>query len=368
MALFGTSRSFIGLDIGTSSLKVVELLDRRRRFEVVTYAQATIPNLLLHPEGTDDDEIQQLATIISRLLDAAGVTSDVVIAALPSSIVFSTVLTLPDVPDADMDKAVHFAARDVVPANLDEMVLGWSRVGQPPHMDQENVVPQAPVQPNVPTRAASNAAVPVFVTAAPKDVVGRYTRLIELLTLELLALEVETFPLARSLLGTPTDTAMIVDIGDRVTTFHIIDRGTPRVSQTVDYGGREITLAIAQALSLSVEQAEEKKMAVGLAADSAQLGQVTEVATEKLTQQARQLLQLYQRKVGRSVPKTVLIGGGANLRGIAPFWAQAVGHTVTVGNPWKGLAFPQALESRLLELGPFYAVAVGLAQRGFVLV
>ncbi|MEX2055019.1 MAG: pilus assembly protein PilM, partial [Candidatus Andersenbacteria bacterium] len=203
--------------------------------------------------------------------------------------------------------------------------------------------------------------------AAPKDVVTRYTKLIDLLKLNLFALEVETFPLVRSLLAGPQDTAMIVDIGDLVTTFHIIDQGTPRVSHSIDYGGGSVTQAIAQALAIDTAAAEEKKVSVGLKGQAAQeLVQVTQAATEKLWQQAKQLLELYGRKMGRRVPKTILIGGGANMRGLPEAWAASVGHPVVVGNPWRGLSFPQTLEPRLQELGPFYAVAVGLAQRGFI--
>ncbi|MEX1997902.1 MAG: pilus assembly protein PilM [Candidatus Andersenbacteria bacterium] len=364
MALFSSSSAYIGLDIGTSSLKVVELIDRRRRLEVVTYAQANLSNLLTDVVGDDEDEIRAVAAVVSRMLDSASVSTDQVIAALPSSVVFSTVLTLPDIPEPDMDKAVHFAARDVVPANLDEMVLGWSRVGQPPHMENEKPTTAPPATPVSPS--SNLQTVPVFVTAAPKDLVTRYTKLMELLRLELFALEVETFPLVRSLLTNQYDSAMIVDIGDRVTTFHIIDGGTPRVSHTIEHGGRAISANIAQALALSPAAAEQKKVEFGLINQAPpELTIAAMQVVQKILDQAQHLLQLYERKAGRALTKTVLIGGGANLRGLTAVWSEFIGHSVTVGNPWRGLAYPQTLDARLHELGPMYAVAVGLAQRGF---
>lgn len=365
MAFFGPSSAVLGLDIGTSSLKVVELIARRKGLEVATYAQANLSNLLTEVTGDDADEIAAVAATVERMLERAGVATDKVVAALPSSVVFSTVLTLPDIPDQDMEKAVTFAARDVVPANLEEMVLGWSRLGQSPHM-----ATRAAGSTNAPAAMKqSGEPIPVFLTAAPQELVTRYTKLMERLHLELLALEVETFPLVRALLAPPHDSALIVDIGDRVTTFHIIDRGTARVSHTTDYGGHAISSAIAQAMAASLAEAEEMKVTHGLGPGASdKLRTAITNAMQPVVTQATQLLGLYQRREGRNITKSVLIGGGANLRGIAAWWSTAAGHTAAVGNPWRGLAYPKELGERLQQLGPTYAVAVGLAQRGFATV
>lgn len=363
MALFGSPRSYLGLDIGTSALKVVELLDRRRTIEVAAYAEANVPNILINPAGNEQDAIRRVANVVTRMLDEAGVIGDAVVAALPSGIVFSTVLQLPDIPDEDLDRAVHFAARDVVPADLDDMVLGWSRLGAPPHMDgqDDTGVPDAAV----PAATKAGTLLPIFITAAPKDVVNRYTTLMEILKLELVALEVETFPLVRSLLPTPSDSALIVDIGDQATTYHIIDRGTPRLSHTIDHGGGKITQAIADAMSVSLEEAHQLKVRHGLRDTApAPALQAMQSAVAELVTQAQRLTGLYQDKSGRSIAKTILIGGGAKLGALAEGWTKAGGGSAKVGNPWRGLSYPKGVEAHLNESGPMFAVAVGLAQRG----
>jgi Tfp pilus assembly PilM family ATPase len=75
-------------------------------------------------------------------------------------------------------------------------------------------------------------------------------------------------------------------------------------------------------------------------------------------------MSLYASQNGRQVRRSILIGGGANLKHLPALWEQNIGHKAFVGNPWRGLAYPQALENRLSSLGPTYAVAVGLAERG----
>ncbi|MEX1111868.1 MAG: pilus assembly protein PilM, partial [Candidatus Andersenbacteria bacterium] len=371
MAFFGTPNAFIGLDIGTSSLKLVELVNRRRRVELATYAEASVENLLVNPDGKDDqDEIEYTAELVKRMLNAAGVTSDILVGALPSSTVFSTVLTMPQIPENEMEKAVRFAARSVVPADLEEMVLGWSRLGEQPHMstDEKNESGQAGAA-NEKVDAEKNAdgPVPVFLTAAPKKVVDRYLEVVKRTGLKLFALEVETFPLIRSLLQEVNSSALIIDIGDQATTYHIIDDGTPRVSHTIEYGGKDITKEIAGALGISIEEAEKNKYAHGLDQSAPEKQKAaTASAVDRQIKKAGDLLGLYSKQQGRQIKKTVLIGGGANLKMIKDYWAKSSGHVVQIGNPWKGLSYPEKLENQLQLLGPTYGVAVGLAQRGFV--
>lgn len=368
MALFGTSSSFLGLDLGTSTLKVVELVDRRKRLELTAYAQANLPNILIQPPGSVDDALRVTANVVSQMLEKAHSTSDTVIAALPSSVVFSTVMMLPDLPEADLAKAVHFAARDVVPTSLDEMVLGWSRLGAQPHMDTgvSDLVEKEGSTPVKEAVSSKAAAVPVFVTAAPKAIIDRYLKLVELLKLKLHALEVETFPLARSLLNQSADSALIFDLGDKATTYHLIDRGAARISFTLEYGGQNITTDLAKSMAISVDEAEQQKAQFGLQnSGSAILHTSIEKSMNSIIQQARRLQESYRKDTGRSINKIVLIGGGANMPGLAETCSRLLSVKATVGDPWKGLSYPEGLESRLTELGPRYAVAVGLALRGF---
>lgn len=376
MALFTSSPAFLGLDLSTSTIKIVELIDRKKRIELTTYAQANVSNLLLKSGSEEEDSLNQVATIIARMVEKSHAMAEFVVCALPSSIVFSTVLMLPNVNEVEMERAVHVAARDVVPLDIDQMVLGWSRLGHQPHMDVEPN--QAPLQPagstppapattpTATTAAGSATTAPVFLTAAPKEVVRRYLRLIEILGLQLYALEVETFPLARSLLNRLTDSAMIIDIGTQVTSFHIIDRGTPRLSHALEYGGKNITQTLADALKISQEEADILKTQHGLGPTlPPNATPILQAAVLRIAEQAKKVMATYQGNGDGHFDKTILIGGGALMPGLAEIFAHFLGQNVNVGNPWRGLSYPDKLEYRLHGLGPQYAVAVGLALRGF---
>lgn len=375
MALFGTQNAVVGVDIGTSSLKIVELVNRRKRLEVAAYAQADMPNMLVDPPADSAQAVKRTADLLSSMMEKAGVVSDMVVAGLPSSSVFSTVMEMPDIPDEDLEKAVKFAARDVVPADLDEMVIGWSRATEAPHMETDETTLatknlKAAIEPatNAPAdilRNVGDTKVSVFLTAAPQVIVNRYLEVVKTLDVKLLALEVETFPLARSLLSSERDSALLVDIGDLNTTFHIIDTGTPRVTHSIEYGGQHITEVVMHALGVSEGQADEIKAKHGLLAHAPSKQRTAiELLVQKQVDKAEGLLSLYQQKENRAVSRSILIGGGANLPGLKEFWSKQLRHATTIGNPWKGLAYPQELERHLQYSGPTYGVAVGLALRG----
>lgn len=366
MSLFGSPTTYIGVDLGTSTSKIVELVDRKHRIELTTYAESNMKNLLVNPPNGDQDAVSRTADMLRQMMERAGTSADSVVAALPGGVVFSTVLMMPRIPDSEMENAVRFAARDVVPADIDEMVLGWSRLGSDPHMATDHA--GTALVPNELRSAPApiDGPMPVFITAAPKDIVARYISVFESMQITLLALEVETFPLVRSLLHSGGSSTLLVDIGSRATTFHIIDGGTPRVSHTIDFGGYDITSAIMQSLGILEPEAEAQKIAQGLLPDQDQRARIAiESAVARQADKAKDLLSLYEQKEKRHISKAVVIGGGANLKGLPEYWSRAIGIQTSVGNPWKGLSYPEKVEEALKYNGSRFCVAVGLALRSF---
>lgn len=353
MALFNPKESYLGVDLGTSTAKIVELTEKHNSIELVTYAEANVGNLLVNPPAGDQDAIDKTIALLQQMIEKSGATAKNVIAALPGGSVFSTVLLLPNISEEEMEKAVRFAARDVVPADIDEMVIGWSRVGSQAHMqtDRKEKVPEKISEVK---KVNMDQQVPVFVTAAPKDIVNRYITVFQRLNLTLLALEVETFPLVRSILTNPPTSTLLVDIGAHATTFHIIDKGIPRVSQTIEVGG------------FTEQDVEKQKIEFGILPEQdAAIRVALEATLAHQAEKAKELLAVYEQKEKHRIEKSVLIGGGANLKGLPEYWGKAVGMQALIGNPWKDVAYPKQLEEMLKIIGPRYGVCVGLALRGF---
>lgn len=192
MALLGSPRAYLGLDIGTSHIKLVELIDRGNRHELATYADAPVS-----PSINPVD-------LITRMLDKAQTSADALIMSLPNSATFCTRLTLPDIPKADLTAAIKFKASEVVPTPLDDVELTWHK------------------QPGG-----------VYLVAAAKGTVADYRRLADQLNLKLVRLEAEILPLIRTHAVSSRQNILFCNIGELEVTLHVANHGFPLLSRTV---------------------------------------------------------------------------------------------------------------------------------------
>lgn len=347
MSFFRRERTGIGVDFGTSSVKVVELRGGRDRVWLTTYAIAFQKNTLT--QGGDPDSVGRMSVVLRAMAERAKVSRGSVSAALPILSVFSTVINLPVMPERELNAAVILHAKNYVPSPLTEVVLGWTTIGQP------TATPAAGTQ-------------EVFLTAAPRDTVHRYESVFERVGRKIAALEVESFPLARSLLRGDARPVFLVDLGDRTTSFSVVERGYLRLNQAVDIGGEALTSVIAEKLQIPREQAEARKRSEGLDARSSERGVVAAALRPvvlDLVSRAENIRRLYEQKRGQAVAVVQLIGGGALLPGLQALWTSVTGMPCEVGNPWRGITVPAILGDHLKRLGPSFAVAVGLALRPF---
>lgn len=400
MALFRGPTVGIGVDVGTSTMKVVELASVKGQVTLVTYGTVRQPNLLLG--ASSPDAVAQLAVVLRALLQRAKVSNTSVAAALPVLSAFSTVVELPAMPERELETAVTFAAKNYVPSPLKDVVLGWTPIAAPREADLPRapaaagvLAAAAPAGPPAPEPAAAAPAPgawlgalvrrpraggdagarpggkpevrkvqDIFLTAAPRDLVTRYTQLFERVGVTLAALEVESFPLVRSLLAGEREPVLLVDLGDRTTSFSVVDERYLRVNQAMDTGGTALTEAIAAKTGLPTEEAEGKKQREGLTGgDESPLTSAMRPVLTEIIQRGEALRRLYERKRTKVLRKVILIGGGSRLLGLTAFWTSLTGVPTELGNPWRGIAVPTPLTERLRTLGPSFAVAVGLALR-----
>lgn len=364
MAFFSKRESFIGLDIGTSSIKIVELSrDRKEGIRLSTYASAKSS---LSLSQINEESVAKIAIITHEMLRRSGVSATATVAALPNLSVFSTVISLPEMNERDLEKAVILAAKNYVPTPLKDVVLGWTVMKEPAKTITLSEK-EGEDDKGKPHHQLAHKNSEVFLTAASKDLVQNYSAVIERLNLNLVALEIESFPISRSLLGSSKEPVLLVDIGDLSTNFSIVDNGYLRINQSTDVGGDAITKTIATKLNISEDEAEQRKCQLGLGQDGADngLAAAAKIVIKDIIERSVNLRRIFERKSNRSVTRTILIGGGANLKNIVKYWEEVSGLPTEVGNPWRGIKVAPVLSNKLLAIGPSFAVAVGLALREF---
>lgn len=351
------SQSYIGVDFGTSSIKIVELRSEDGHPRLMTYGYVEQPTDVVKSDSRAS--LEQLVSTLKAVIKKSGTTSRRVVSALPSIAVFNSIISLPVMPAKDLFSAVRWEAKKIVPMSLDEMVLDW-RV-----LRNDNEAAGQPDNHKATGTAEGPKNMKVLITAAPKTLVKRYMDIFKLAELEIVGLETEAFSLVRSLLGNDQSAVMVVDIGAIATEISVILDGIPFLNRSIDVGGDTITKSIANGLNIDTDRAEQIKRDFGITAggSSSQIPRVVEFVMNNIVNEIRYILSLYQNQNERPIDKIILSGGSAFLPNLTVYLEQTIRLKTSIGDPWSHIAYPVELKPVLDEIGPRFAVAIGLAMR-----
>lgn len=354
MAQFNPKQSFVGIDIGTSSLKVVQLGEENGRPRLMTYGYFEGRTDLVK---ADTPAAQQAAVAaLKAVVHDARVSSTQAIAALPSYAVFTSIISLPLMTRKELNAAVRWEAKKFVPMPIDDLVLDWKLLKEPT------------AAPTPTERSPKNLR--VLITAAPKTLVQRYNTVFKAAGLQIMALDTEAFALERSLIGTDPSSVMIVDIGATATDIAILVDGIPIVNRSINVGGDTITDAIAKNLNVDRDRAEQFKRDFGLSVgvnNTVQVPKTIEFVLSSIISEIRFVLNnLYRAQNPNPVEKIILSGGSAFLLNLPVYLEKTLSLKTFVGDPWARVVYPVDLKPVLQEIGPRFAVAIGLAMREIV--
>ncbi len=372
--------AYLGIDIGSGGMKVVELHKTKGRPQLWTYGMLN-ESLDIHigqqddaqtpaadkekpfvsekkqkkkknaPVVFDDPRVDQYADYLKALLKESKTTTTHATASLPVSYVFHTVLTLPEMEEKEMESVIQAQVAKVVSKPIEQMQI----VHQPVPISKEEKEKQKYQK--------------VLVTAAPKSLIQFYTAIFQKAGLQLEELETEAFALERSLVGKDTATSMIVDIGSERTNFFIIDQGLPMTHRSISMGGKDVSAILAQRLGVDPQDVEQIKR------DMSQLGagdipvDAFHNLIDPIIQEIRYGFDLYLHQTGnegKRSEKIILTGGTSHFPPIAKQLSNAFDMRVFVGDPWGRVVYQQGLKPVLDDIGPRMAVSIGLAMRNIV--
>ncbi|PJE76268.1 hypothetical protein COV04_00075 [Candidatus Uhrbacteria bacterium CG10_big_fil_rev_8_21_14_0_10_48_11] len=334
-----SSATYLGIDIGSASLKLVELRSAAGVPELVTYGIAELP---LAEPGSTRPSIEAIGDTLAALYKEMNASAKKCYSALSSDEIFTSIISLPKLKKKEFMPVVEEEAAKLLSRPVNEMVL----------------------DPQILEDASDTTTQRVLLVAAPKELVERYEAIFKRAKLELLGLETEGFALVRSLVGRDRVGVCVVDFGASTTDITVIADGTPYFNRSLTLGGRNLTLAMRDILGLSLEDAEQVKRDVGLqASEHGQPPDVLLKIIKPIAEEIRYTLQLFREQTGRNVEKIILSGGSAMLAGFAEYLETTLKMRTYIGDPWARVRYPLELKS-LLELSASrYGVAVGLAMR-----
>ncbi|KPJ85508.1 hypothetical protein AMJ57_02915 [Parcubacteria bacterium SG8_24] len=371
MGLFGSSKkSYLGIDLGSGGIKVVELQNEKGRARLVTYGfnERTPDEQPTNPI----DSPKETAELLRKIVKAARGTVLKAVGGLPIASVFSSVISVPKGPDKEMKEAIQWQAKKLIPVPLEEMVLDSKIISGPKDKKSGDkpAGPAASKEGEKGDKKKEQKTVQVLITGAAKSMVQKYVAVFKTAGLELVSLETETFALIRSLIGKDKTTSMLVDIGSVRTNIVIVENGIPYVTRSLDMGGVELTKAMAKALSLELSAAEKMKCdikSVSSLYPGEGLPKIFEHTLAPMLTELQYSMNLYagqdDENQGKRIEKVILTGGSAALPALAGHVSERLNVRAYVGDPWARVVYPDGLRPVLEEIGPRYAVAVGLAMR-----
>ncbi|HEY4476683.1 MAG TPA: type IV pilus assembly protein PilM [Candidatus Paceibacterota bacterium] len=340
----------VGLDIGHSSIKAVQLRREKGQAILETYGE-----IALGPYG--DLAVGQVTNLaepklvetLRDLFTEANVNTQLTSVAIPLRSSLLIIMELPDVGRAKLEKVVPIEARKYIPVPISEVELDWWVI--PRVSESKEVVERKQVE--------------VLLAAIHHDIIGQYRSVMKALGREVSFFEIETFGALRSVFGGDLSPTVIIDLGAGTTKVAIVDYGVVRLSHTVSKGSQDITLSISRSLGVEFAKAEEIKRRVGLVetVEGERVIGLVSTIVEYIFSEVTKVLTIYQHKQGRAISKIILIGGGALLKGILDVASRSFEVPVTLGNPFEQVEYPAFLDAVLSSSGPGFAVAMGLALR-----
>ncbi|MDQ7842932.1 MAG: type IV pilus assembly protein PilM [Armatimonadota bacterium] len=358
MGFFGP-KSYVGVDIGSRAIKVVELAPAGQRYRLLHAGMGETPAGTVKEREVVDP--QALGVAIRQVLSSAGVKAGRVVSAVGGQAVIVRELKLPPMSADELRQAARYEAERYIPYALREVNMDFDVIGETVEDNQKKVV--------------------ILLVAARQEIVDKHVEALAAAGLQPFVLDVESFAVMRALNprtdGDGAEAVVVVDLGAETTDIIIMEGGQLRLTRNLSIGGDSLTKAIAARLDMefkTAEQLKEEKGAVLLegepmpddrtvmALHDAMLPILGDLATE-----IRRSMDYFQTRWRESrVRRVVLSGGTARLTNLDRFLSLELGVETVVGDPFAQCEIPGHVlpgDARR-QMAPALATAVGLAMRG----
>ncbi len=355
----GGAPNAVGIDIGSSAIKVVEIKKKGGKAVLETYG-----SISLGPYGdTDIGRITNLSDdkiieALKEVLKQSGTTTPSSALSIPvqSSLIFTIELPT-EIKDGDMDTIVTTEARKYIPVPITEVSVDYFSLPEKEPSYEESHDPDHAL--------ASSPKREVLVVAIQNDAITRLRTVVEKSNINADFLEVEIFSSVRSNFEHELSLVLLVDLGASRTKLSLVEFGTVKNYHTVNRGGADISDAISKSLSIPFPKAEEMKKEFGLfgSPEEKNLADIIKVHVDYIFAETNNVLLSYEKKYNRTISKVILTGGGAMLKGLKEIAADNFKAEVQIGHAFGKVGAPQFLEKVLEATGPEFAVAIGLALR-----
>lgn len=362
------SPSALGVDIGSSAIKIVQLKKKNGQAVLETYGE-----LALGPYaglGVGQAAILPPDKIAQALMDLmkekeVNITTNKCGISIPFASSLMAVIEMPEVSSKQLSVMVPLEARKYIPVPISEVMLDWSIIPKSEVRadDSSEYTSEKPNFASNTTTPAPFAKIDVLIVAIHNETIARYQEIVAKAGLEAGFFEIEIFSTMRSVLDDALRPVMIMDMGAASTKLYVIERGVIRSSHTINRGSQDITSTMSKSLNMTLEQAEIMKRQTGMAGEDKNLNEIIGLTLDHIFSEVNTTILSFEKRYNKTISKVILVGGGSALKGLSDLAKNNFKTEVASADPFSKVSSPAFLESILKETGPEFAVAIGLALR-----
>jgi type IV pilus assembly protein PilM len=355
--------SVIGIDIGSSSLKIVQIKKKKGRAVLETYGELGLgPYNKLSVGQIVNMAPKDMALVILDLIREAGITTMKGGMSIPLKLSLISVIDVPPVSDAELVTMIPLEARKYIPVPITEVTMDWFVIPELRDTSLEFIEPENDTQKRI---EENQKKTHVLMVAIHNQVLSGYTTIVNETKLETSFFEVEAFATARASLSGEKGPVMIVDFGASSLKLYIVDNGLLVSSHTITRGGQDITFSISKGLGVTFDQAEHLKRSLSKTGvvDEAKIIDLISIHEEYVISEVQTLLSAFQKKFNKTISKVLLTGGSSGLKGFLEMVQQRLGCDVEYSLPFSKVETPAFLQDTLKVTGLTFAPAIGLALR-----
>ncbi len=334
----------VGLDIGTKTIKIVELEKEGAAYSlsasgIVGFSGNSVEKMI------DDKEMATFSQVIRKLHAEAGVGSHDIVLSIPEQLAFTRTVTFPLLTDAEIGSAVKWELEQYIPIPAAEAI-------------SQHIILER-------NEKTSPPSVLVLLVAAPRVIVEKYIKIVTMAGLNPVAVETELIALTRAL--APVDkTVLLMDLGANSTDIAIVRNSLLSFSRSIPLAGEAFTRAVSQGLGVTAAQAEEYKKTYGLTASQLE-GKVKgalDPVLRLVVDEVKKAVSFYESEQKQEAPTAIQISGGSSgMPQIISALTELLGIEVSVANPFSKIKIDVDTAKKLAPYAPLYSVAVGLAMR-----
>jgi type IV pilus assembly protein PilM len=346
--VFRRAKSLVGLDIGSSAVKAVELKTAGRAFKVASYGSEPLP-----PDSIVDGAIidgAAVADAIRRLFDARNIRTKEVAASLSGNAVIVKKITLPVMTETELAESIYWEAEQYIPFDIQDVNLDYQVLdgGDP----------------------ASKGTMDVLLVAAKKEKIADYTGVIAQAGRAAVVVDVDAFALQNAYETNygiePAAVVVLLNAGASATNINILSGDQSVFTRDVSIGGNAYTEALQRELSLPLESADQLKRGIpvdGMTFEEAR--PVLRAVSENVMLEIQKTFDFFKATASSDrIDRIVVSGGASRAEGFTEMLTERFEAPVELFDPFKKIAFDaKKLGTQGAEAAATAAVAVGLALR-----